>query len=59
MKLGKVISAYMLNNGYSLREMATAIECDHTTLHRLVRGEPCRMDTLMKVLVWLIKEEGK
>lgn len=55
MKLGKLINAYMTNNGYTLRSLAEEIGCDHTTLHRLVQEKPCRLDTLTKILIWLFK----
>jgi len=55
MKLGSLIEDHMTKRGLTLRQLAREIQCDHTTLHRLIQGEPCRMDTLTKVMIWLCK----
>lgn len=55
MKLGKLLSAYMAQEGLTLRALAAQVGTDHSTLHRLIHGLPCRMDTLTKILAWLSK----
>jgi hypothetical protein len=55
MKLGTMISNYMQEKQLSFRELAHEIGCDPTTLHRMVRGAPCRMDLILKILCWLAK----
>ncbi len=47
----------MSQHSLSLRDMAKEIGCDHSTVHRVVRGEPCRMDMLLLILVWLIGKD--
>ena len=55
MKLGSLIKAYMEKNSLSLRELAKEIDCHHATLHRLVCGQPVRMDVFSKILTWIVK----
>lgn len=55
MKLGILLADHIAVRQTSLRALAKEIGCDHTTLHRLVRDEPCRMDTFTKVMIWLTK----
>jgi len=40
-------------NGLSYRTVAREIGCDHSTLHRLIHGEPVRMGVFNKLMIWL------
>jgi len=53
MKLGELLEAYMKVNGLSYRTVAREIGCDHSTLHRLIHGEPVRMSVFNKLMNWL------
>jgi predicted transcriptional regulator len=55
MKIGKLLTAYMAGNNYSIRVMAKEIGIDPTTLHRLLRGLPCRVETLAQIFYWITK----
>jgi len=54
MKLGQLLSTYMSAHALSTRDLAREIGCDHSTIHRIIRGEPCRMDILLQILVWIL-----
>jgi hypothetical protein len=54
MKLGEMIQLYMVQKNLSLRDVGSQIGCDHTTVHRMVMGEPVRVEILIKLIVWLL-----
>lgn len=59
MKLGELVNAYMKENHLSLRAIAADIGVDHSTIHRMIQGEPVRMDVLCKLMAWLVAPTKK
>lgn len=57
MNLGDCIEAYLKEQKMSYRQLASEIGCDHSTLHRMARGEPVRVDTLIRLLVWMLSNK--
>ncbi len=60
MKIGELLEDYRKKRDLSYRQLALEIDCDHTTLWRLLtdRMTP-EMEVVVKVMLWLLKTEPK
>jgi predicted transcriptional regulator len=59
MKLGDMLQLYMQQRNLSFRDVGKQIGCDHSTVHRMVQGEPVRVDVLIKFIAWLLAPDKK
>lgn len=57
MRLGEAIKYLRFQGKVGIREQAKAIGVSPATLSRIERGEGCDVNTLLKVLAWLVASE--
>lgn len=57
MKLGTLLECYMKTRGLSLREVGKEMGINHTTVRRIIQGEPVGGEIIHKFYLWLLQPD--
>jgi len=57
MNIAKLLRAWRHHEELSIREAATRIGIDRSSLYRIERDEPVNQATILNVLRWILAEE--
>lgn len=58
MRLGKLLNLHRVVNHRDVKDLANDIGVGPSTLSRIERGKPCDMQSLGKLLTWLLTDDS-